>query len=109
MSGPGRWRSIHAPSGRRVKGSQPPRGTVMAMELKIEFDRFKAPGKGVLVVLCDDALKMGAATRKLLGDDAAGHVARAAEADGFTGKSGSTLDVIAPAGLKAARLVVIGC
>ena len=81
----------------------------MAMELKIEFDRFKAPGKGVLVVFCDDALKMGAATRKLLGDDAAGHVARAAEADGFTGKSGSTLDVIAPAGLKAARLVVIGC
>jgi leucyl aminopeptidase len=81
----------------------------MAMELKIEFDRFKAPGKGVLVVFCDDALKMGAATRKLLGDGAAGLVSRAAEADGFTGKSGSALDVIAPAGLKAARLVVIGC
>jgi leucyl aminopeptidase len=80
----------------------------MALELKIEFDRFKAPAKGVLVVFCDDALKMGAATRKLLGD-AAGLVERAAEADGFTGKSGSTLDIIAPAGLKAVRLVVIGC
>jgi leucyl aminopeptidase len=80
----------------------------MALELKIEFDRFKAAAKGVLVVFCDDALKMGAATRKLLGD-AAGLVERAAEADGFTGKSGSTLDIIAPAGLKAVRLVVIGC
>ena len=80
----------------------------MAMKLKIEFDRFKAPNKGVLVVFCDDALKMGAATRNLLGD-AAGLIARAAEADGFTGKSGSALDIIAPAGLKAARLVVVGC
>ena len=78
------------------------------MQLKIEFDRFKAPGKGVLIVFCDDALKMGAATGKLLGD-AAALIARAAEADGFTGKSGSTLDVIAPAGLKVSRLVVIGC
>jgi leucyl aminopeptidase len=80
----------------------------MAMKLKIEFDRFKAPNKGVLVVFCDDALKMGAATRNLLGD-AAGLIARAAEADGFTGKSGSALDIIAPAGLKAVRLVVVGC
>jgi leucyl aminopeptidase len=78
------------------------------MQLKIEFDRFKAPGKGVLIVFCDDALKIGAATGKLLGD-AAALIARAAEADGFTGKSGSTLDVIAPAGLKVSRLVVIGC
>jgi leucyl aminopeptidase len=79
----------------------------MGLELKIEFDRLKAPGKGVLIVFCDDTLKMGAATRKLLGDT---HdvVTRAAEADGFTGKSGSTIDIIAPAGLKASRLVVIG-
>src|SRR6516164_3317066 len=80
----------------------------MAMELKIEFDRFKAPNKGVVVLFCDDALKMGAASRNLLGD-AAGLIARAAEADGFTGKSGSALDIIAPAGLKAGRLVVVGC
>src|SRR6516165_11612997 len=79
----------------------------MAMELKIEFDRFKAPNKGVVVLFCDDALKMGAATRNLLGD-AAGLIARAAEADGFTGKSGSALDIIAPAGMKASRLVVVG-
>jgi leucyl aminopeptidase len=80
----------------------------MAMQLKMEFDRFKAPSKGVLIAFCDDALKIGAATGKLLGD-AAALIARAAEADGFTGKSGTTLDVIAPAGLKVSRLVVIGC
>jgi leucyl aminopeptidase len=80
----------------------------MAMQLKIEFDRFKAPGKGALIVFCDDALKIGAATGKLLGD-AADLIARAAEADGFTGKSATALDVIAPAGLKVSRLVVIGC
>jgi leucyl aminopeptidase len=79
----------------------------MGLELKIAFDRLKAPGKGVLIVFCDDALKMGATTGKLLGD-AADVVARAAEADGFTGKSGSALDIIAPTGLKAARLIVIG-
>jgi leucyl aminopeptidase len=79
----------------------------MGLELKIEFDRPKAPGKGVLIVFSDDALKMGAATRKLL-DDTHDIVTRAAEADGFTGKSGSALDIIAPAGMKASRLVVVG-
>jgi leucyl aminopeptidase len=34
--------------------------------------------------------------------------ARAAAADGFTGKSGSALDLVAPAGLKLARLIVVG-
>ncbi len=80
----------------------------MSLKLNIEFDRLKAPAKGVLVVFCDDALKMGSATRKLLGG-ATDLVSRAAEADGFTGKSGAALDIIAPAGLKASRLVVIGC
>src|SRR5204862_3245687 len=35
-------------------------------------------------------------------------VARAAKAERFTGKSGNALDIIAPAALKASRLVVIG-
>jgi leucyl aminopeptidase len=35
-------------------------------------------------------------------------IARAAEADGFKGKSGQTLDLIAPHGLKVSRLIVIG-
>ena len=33
---------------------------------------------------------------------------RAAAADRFTGKSGSSLDIVAPAGLQVARLTVMG-
>src|SRR4029077_8399833 len=36
-------------------------------------------------------------------------VARRAAADRFKGKSGSSLDLVAPADLKVARLVVLGC
>src|SRR5213078_615609 len=59
------------------------------------------------VVFCDDALKFGAATRKTLGR-AANLVRRAADTNQFKGKSGSTLDILAPQGLKASRLIVAG-
>ena len=48
-----------------------------------------------------------AATAKALAP-AADLVRRAAAADRFTGKSGATLDIVAPAGLSVPRLVVIG-
>src|SRR5689334_22438474 len=74
----------------------------------VGFSAFSLPGSGVLVVFCDDGLRLGSATRRLLGP-AAALVARAAAADRFKGKSGSSLDLVAPADLKAARLVVVGC
>jgi leucyl aminopeptidase len=74
----------------------------------VVFNAFSLPGSGVLVVFCDDGLRLGSATRRLLGP-AAALVARAAAADRFKGKSGSSLDLVAPADLKVARLVVIGC
>jgi leucyl aminopeptidase len=52
-------------------------------------------------------LKFGADTRKALGS-AAGLVARVAAANRFKGKSGSALDILAPQGLKASRLIVVG-
>ena len=52
-------------------------------------------------------LRLGSKTRGVLGS-AADLVARAAKSERFTGKSGSVLDIVAPAGLKATRLVVIG-
>ena len=63
--------------------------------------------RGVLVAFCGENLKFGPATQKALaplGD----LVRRAAAADHFTGKSGSSLDIVVPAGLNAPRLVVIG-
>ena len=74
---------------------------------KLEFAHFAAPTTGVLIVFCDDALKFGRATAKAIAP-AADLIARAAKAEHFTGKSGSTLELSVPEGLKVARLVVIG-
>jgi leucyl aminopeptidase len=79
----------------------------MADAPKLAFGAFTAPSKGVMVVLCDDGLKFGPATAKALGA-ATGLVARAAKAERFTGKSGSSLELIMPEGLKVDRLTVIG-
>jgi len=75
--------------------------------LKLGFGPFAAPGRGVLVVFCDDGLKFGQATSRALGS-VSDLVARAAKAERFTGKSGSALELAVPEGLKVARLVVIG-
>ncbi len=52
-------------------------------------------------------MKSGAATRKALGK-AADTIKRAAATNAFKGKSGSTLDILAPEGIKAPRLIVVG-
>ena len=79
----------------------------MADALKLGFSPFTAAAKGVLVVFCDDKLRLGRRTTDVLGG-AADLVKRAASADRFTGKNGTTLDLVAPSGLDVARLVVIG-
>ena len=75
--------------------------------VKVGFVPFSAVARGVLVVFCDDMLKFGAATGKALGA-AANLVKRAANTNQFKGKSGSVLDILAPEGLKATRLIVVG-
>jgi leucyl aminopeptidase len=79
----------------------------MANRLRIGFGSIAAPARGVLVVFADDGLRLGSATQALLkptGD----LVARAAAADNFKGRNGTALDIVAPQGLKASRLIVIG-
>ncbi|MGC1777222.1 MAG: leucyl aminopeptidase [Xanthobacteraceae bacterium] len=78
----------------------------MAAALKFSLTGFAHP-RGVLVVFCEDNLKLGPATQRALapvGD----LFRRAAAADRFTGKSGSILDIIVPSGLNLPRLVVVG-
>jgi leucyl aminopeptidase len=79
----------------------------MADAPRIAFAPFATPTKGVLVVFMNGELRLGAATSKLLGRN---HdlVARAASAEKFTGKLGAVLDFLAPAGLQAERLIVVG-
>src|SRR6185437_1929137 len=79
----------------------------MTNAVKLGFGQLSAPAKGSLVVFCDDGLKFGPATRKLIGA-AADLVQRAAKSERFTGKAGSSLDLIHPEGLKVARLLVAG-
>ena len=79
----------------------------MADARKLGFGPIAAPASGVLIVFADDNLRFGPRTRSALGS-ATDLVARAARSERFTGKSGSALDIVAPTGLKAARLIVIG-
>src|SRR6202789_3727907 len=79
----------------------------MSDAVKVGFVPFSTAPRGILVVFCDATLKCGAATRKALGA-AANVVGRAAATNQFKGKSGSALDILAPEGLKVARLIVVG-
>src|ERR1700679_3228991 len=80
---------------------------LMTDAVKVGFVPFSTAPRGILVVFCDDTLKLGATTRKVLGTGA-DLVKRAAATSHFKGKSGSTLDILAPEGLKVSRLLVIG-
>lgn len=79
----------------------------MSDAIKVGFVPLASAARGILIVFCDDALKVGPATAKALGG-AAELVKRAAAAASFKGKAGTALDILAPEGLKAARLIVIG-
>ena len=79
----------------------------MSDAVKVGFVPFSVAARGILVVFCDDTLKFGTATAKALGA-ATGIVKRAAATNQFKGKKGSTLDILAPEGLKVSRLIVIG-
>ena len=75
--------------------------------VKAGFVPISTTPRGVLVTFCDDTLKFGPATRKALGE-AASLVKRAAATNQFKGKSGSTLDLLEPEGIKIQRLIVVG-
>ncbi|MCW2285569.1 leucyl aminopeptidase [Rhodoblastus acidophilus] len=68
-----------------------------------------APEKGALTVIAfaGKDLALGAETTKILGD-AAGLIGSSAEFAGFKGKIGSALEFLAPAGLAAQKLIVLG-
>jgi leucyl aminopeptidase len=79
----------------------------MTDAVKVGFVPLSAAPRGILVVFCDNTLQFGPATRKMLGA-AVSLVKRAAETNQFKGKSAAALDILAPEGLKAKRLIVMG-
>ncbi len=69
--------------------------------------RARARNLGTLVVFAGDDLAFGDATRALLGDSL-DLVQRAAKVAKFKGAAGSSLDLLAPTGVQADRLLVVG-
>jgi leucyl aminopeptidase len=61
-----------------------------------------------LVIFMGKDFAFGAATRRLIGDRGEALIKKAAAAVNFKGKALTALDLIAPAGLAAERLVVVG-
>jgi leucyl aminopeptidase len=78
----------------------------MAATLKLGFTPFSRQ-RGVLILFCAENLKFGAASRRIV-SHLADSLRRAAATDRFTGKSGSSLDIIAPSGADVPRVIVIG-
>src|ERR1700680_4080167 len=78
----------------------------MAGTFKLGFTPFTRI-RGVLVTFCAENLKFGPSTQRVL-EPLGDLVSRAAAAGRFAGKNGSSLDIIAPSGLKVPRLVVVG-
>jgi leucyl aminopeptidase len=84
----------------------PEEGPTMPDLPKIGFTSFDRL-RGVLIVFCAEGLKFGPATQKAL-SPVSDQFRRAAASDRFTGKSGSSLELIAPPGLDVPRLIVVG-
>jgi leucyl aminopeptidase len=76
-------------------------------ETTISFANLSLPQEGVAVVFAEDGPKLWPAAKDL--DKASkGLLGRAANISGFKGKKDTTVDLLAPAGLKFARLVLMG-
>ena len=90
----------------------------MAESIRIDFtalagakhgaDSAGGDGPGTVVVFAAPGLKLGETAKAWLGADGEALVVRAAAAAKFKGKLGAALDIVAPAGLAADRLLVVG-
>jgi len=75
--------------------------------MKLAFGELDLAKKGTLVVAVSDGETLSASA-SLLDERTGGAVRRAIDASRFSGKHGETLDILAPAGIEARRLVLIG-
>ncbi|MSO80445.1 MAG: leucyl aminopeptidase [Alphaproteobacteria bacterium] len=75
--------------------------------MKITFAEAKPSGKGLLAVFVSAGRKLGT-TAAALDRRTKGALARAAAGGSFSGKHGETVAVVAPAGLEAATVLLVG-
>ena len=79
----------------------------MSEQTVISFADLGPAQEGVAVVLAEEGPKL-AATAKDLDKTAKGLLSRATQVAGFKGKKETSVDLLVPAGLKLARLVLLG-
>jgi leucyl aminopeptidase len=79
----------------------------MAGMPKISFTELKPSLGGTTFVLVDENLTLGRIAKRAL-EPAGNLLSRAAKGEGFKGKSGKFLELIAPSDLKTQRLMVVG-
>ena len=79
----------------------------MSEFVKVAFGPMAAPTGGTFVVFVGADLKTGPRVAELLGA-ASARLEAAAKTAGFHGKSLTSMDILEPSGLEAARLLVIG-
>ncbi len=79
----------------------------MSDQTDLSFAAKNAPAEGVVVVLAEEGPKLTPSAQDL-DKKAKGLLARAAGITGFKGKKDSSVDLLAPQGLKFARLVLAG-
>ena len=74
---------------------------------KISFVELKPSLTGTTVVLVDESFSLGRVGKRAMAP-AQGLIARAAKSEGYKAKLGKILELIAPSGLSAERLMVLG-
>ena len=79
----------------------------MASPLDIRFVPLSAPPGATLVVLAGEGLAFGPAARAI-DDRTKGALTKAARAAGFSGKPKTSIEILAPAGIEAQRIIVAG-
>ena len=79
----------------------------MSDQANLSFESSTAPADGVVVVFAEDGGKLGPAAEDL-DKKSKGLLSRAAGITGFKGKKEQIVDLLAPQGLKLARLVLVG-
>ena len=79
----------------------------MAEAVEVQFAPLSQAPSGTLILLAGEELALGA-TARALNERAKGALERAAAAADFSGKSKTAIELLAPAGLEAQRLVMVG-
>jgi leucyl aminopeptidase len=79
----------------------------MAPPLQVQFASLGGASAGTVVALTGEELTLGP-TASSMDDRAKGALTRAAKAAGFTGKARTAIEILAPAGLEAQRVILAG-